>query len=298
MKRFGAAQLSSVVIVSLGLLANDVAFAQPVAQKVGKPPAGAAFVPMSKASLAKLRSQDPNEIKAGLDDARVSGKAAAPAAPIIVDLLEKGLPFPLTEAAIDTLGDIESEASSATVAWYAHHRNVEVRRAAIKALVHTRGAPAVKALRVALSDEDAKVRGFAATGLGSLKAKEAVVDLFNALDHKVNEAAASIGQLCAPGECENLQGRLGRLPFDIVSSGLDQILFRPAGEVSDDAKVKLIGRVRELGTGEANRFLRDVGARWPASGSARVKQSIDQGIAATAGSPGSAPPGATGGGSQ
>jgi HEAT repeat protein len=294
MKRFGATRLTSVLIVwlfaCLPLLANDVAHAQ----KGAKP--SPAAVPISKASLAKLRSQDPSEIKAGLDDARISGKAAAPAAPIIVDLLEKGLPFPLTEAAIDTLGDIESEPSSATLSWYVRHRSVEIRRAAVKALVHTKGAFAVKGLRSALSDEDPKVRGYAATGLGALKAKDAVPDLFNALDHKVNEAAVSIGQLCVLADCEKLEGRLGRLPFDIVSSGLDQILFRPAAEVSDDAKVKLLGRLRELGTGEANRFLRDVGARWPASGSVRVKQSIDQGIQATAGSPGSQPGGASGGG--
>lgn len=292
MKRFG--RLTSVVIVWLfvgvALLASDAA----QAQRGGK--ASFSAVPLPKASLAKLRSQDPSEIKAGLDDARLSGKAAAPAAPIIVDLLEKGLPFPLTEAAIDTLSDIESEPSSATLSWYVRHRSVEIRRAAVKALVHTKGAFAVKALRVALSDEDPKVRGYAATGLGSLKAKEAVADLFNALDHKVNEAAVSIGQLCMLADCEKLEGRLGRLPFDIVSSGLDQILFRPTAEISDDAKVKLLGRVRELGTGEANRFLRDVGARWPASGSVRVKQSIDQGIQATAGSPGSQPGAASGGG--
>jgi hypothetical protein len=91
------------------------------------------------------------------------------------------------------------------------------------------------------------------------------------------------------------------LPFDVVSSGFDQMLFRPAGEVSDDAKVKLVGRLRELGTAEANRFLRDVVARWPQSGSARVKQSIDQAVSATASSPGSLgdtpkPPGSPSGG--
>jgi hypothetical protein len=256
---------------------------------------GPSVVPFSQASFAKLSSQDPNEVKAALDDARVSGKGAAYAAPAIGQLLQRGLPFPLIEAAIDALGDIQSEGATETLTWYTRHRNVEIRRAAVKALAATKGAAAVKALRAALSDEDAKVRGLAATGLGSLRAKEAVGDLFTALDHKVNEAAASIGQLCSPSECEMLEGRLGRLPFDVVSTGLDQILFRPAAEVSDDSKIKLIGRVRELGTAEANHFLRDVGGRWPASG-VRVRQSIDQGIAATAGSPGSAS--SEGGGGQ
>jgi hypothetical protein len=276
-----------VALVLIGLLPAWSAFAE-ATDKPGaeqSPPAAA----LTKASLAKLKSSDPGEIRAGLDDARVSGKGALAAAPLIVELLQKGLPYPLTVVAIDTLGDIESEPTSATVSWYVRHRNLEVRRSAVKALVHIKGSPAVKALRLALSDEDARVRGFAALGLGSLQARESVADLFVALDHRVNEAAVSIGQLCAPSACEALEGRLGRVPFDVVSSGLDQILFRPTGEVSDDAKVRLIGRVRELGTGEANLFLRDVLGRWPKTWSTRVKQSIDQAVLATSGSPVNSP---------
>ena len=89
---------------------------------------------------------------------------------------------------------------------------VELRRAAVKALLKTKGPAAVKALRHALSDSDPMVRGIAATGLGTLKAKDAVPDLFVALDRKIAEAAASIGQLCAPSECEQLAGKLGRSP--------------------------------------------------------------------------------------
>ncbi len=133
----------------------------------------------------------------------------------------------------------------------------------------------------------------AATGLGSMKAKDTVGDLFVALDHKVAEAAASIGQLCSGAECDRLAGKLGSVPFDVVTGGLDQMLFRPAADVSDDTKIKVVGRVRELGTAEANRFMRDVQAKWPKTWSARVKQAIDQAVLATAASPGSA-----GGGSQ
>jgi hypothetical protein len=243
-------------------------------------------VPLGQATLQKLKSGDPMQIKAGLDEARLSGKAAAPAVPVLSDLLQKGLPYPLTESALDVLGDIEAEQASGVITWYARHRSASVRRAAVRALVHTKGALASKTLRGALADSDAMVRGIAATGLGTLKAKESVPDLFIALDHRVNEAAVSIGQLCTPAECDQLEGRLGKLPFDVVTSGLDQILFRPPGEVSDDAKVKLVGRLRELGTGEANRFLRDVQKRWPATWSQRIKQSIDQGVMATAGGPG------------
>jgi HEAT repeat protein len=251
------------------------------------PPAEAPrAIPLPPDAIKRLRSGDAVQIKGALDDVRTSGKAGAPAAPVIAELLEQGLAPALTQAAIDTLGDTESEAGSEALAWYARHRDVVLRRAAVQALARTRGPAAVKALRASLSDPDAGVRGFAATALGSMKAKEAVSDLFVALDHKVAEAAASIGQLCAGAECERLAGKLGSVAFDVVTSGLDQVLFRPSADVSDDVKVKIVGRVRELGTGDANRFLRDVQTKWPKTWSARVKQSIDQAVLATSGSPG------------
>jgi HEAT repeats len=244
-------------------------------------------IPLPADVVKRLRSGDPDQVKAALDDVRTSARAGAPAAPIVAEVLARGLPPALTQAAIDTLGDTEAETGSEALAVYAHHRNVELRRAAVQALTRTRGTAAVRALRAALSDPDPAVRGLAATGLGSMKARDTVGDLFVALEHKVAEAAASIGQLCSGSECERLAGKLGSVPFDVVTSGLDQVLFRPASDVSDDVKVKIVGRVRELGTGEANRFLRSVQDKWPKAWSARVKQAIDQGVLATSGSPGS-----------
>ena len=124
-----------------------------------------------------------------------------------------------------------------------------------------------------------------------MKAKEAVGDLFLALDHKVEEAAASIGQLCEPTDCERLAGKLGNVPFDVMTGGLDQVLLRGTKDVDDDTKIKIVGRVRELGTAEANQFLKDVQIKWPAKSSPRVKQAIDQAVIATSGSPGSSAPG-------
>jgi hypothetical protein len=253
------------------------------------PPAAAEAaraVPLPLDVLPRLRSGDPVRIKSALDDVRTSGRAGAAAAPAIAELLERGLSPSLTQAAIDTLADTGSPAASSALGWYAHHRNLDVRRAAVQALVRTGGPGATKALREALSDPDPEVRASAATGLGTLNAKEAVTDLFAALDHKVGEAATSIGQLCAGAECERLAGKLGQVAFDVVTSGLHQVLFRPAADVNDDLKVKIVGRVRELGTGEANRFLRDVQTKWPKAWSPRVRVSIDQAVIATSGSPG------------
>jgi hypothetical protein len=202
-------------------------------------------------------------------------------------LLKQGLTPSLTLAAIETLGDTENEGASEVLAWYSRHRDVGLRRAAVQALAKTRGIAAIHALRSALSDPDPGVRGLSATGLGGIKAREAVPELFLALDHRIAEAAASIGQLCDPGECDKLTSKLGSVPFDVMTGGLDEVLFRGTTEVSDDLKVKIVGRVRELGTAEANRFLKDVQAKWPASWSQRVRQSIDQAVIATTGSPAS-----------
>jgi hypothetical protein len=266
-----------------GVLALAVTFAQ--AQPKPKAPAepkAPAFA-MTPALTQKLKSGDDAQIKSALDEVRTAGKGAQAAAPVIAEVLQKGLPAMLTEAALDTLGDVEADSASPVIAMYTSHRNLTLRRAAVKALAKTKGPIATKTLRHALSDGDPMVRGYAASGLGALKAKEAVPDLFLALEHQVSEAAAAIGQVCAPAECDQLAGKLGRLPFDVVTGGLDQVLFRPPSEMGDDEKVKLVGKLRELGTQEAHKYLVDVQKRWPQGWSSRVKQSIEQGVLATEG---------------
>lgn len=283
--------LAPALVTALALTTSALFAAPPAPAKpaAGKPGAGK---PTSKGPepkvdvgplVKKIRSGDAAQIREALDELRIAGAGGAPAAVAVAEVLAKGLPLPLTEAAIETLGDLEAEAGSAAVAPYAVHRNPKLRRMAVKALVRTKGAAAATALRRALSDNDPIVRGTAASGLGAMKSKDSVSDLFLALDHKVNEAAASIGQLCSPEQCERFVAKLGPLPFDVVTSGLEQILFRPSADVSDDVKVKVVGRVRELGTLEGNKFLRDVQQRWPAGSSPRVRQAIDQAVLATAG---------------
>jgi len=274
--------LACAAAVGAFLVASRPAESKPAAADASK------AVPLPGDTIKRLKSGDDALIKSALDDVRMSAKAGAPAVPAIVELIERGLSPTLTQAAIDTLADTESEAASAGLAWYARHRNAVLRRSAVQALARTRGAVAIKTLRTGLSDPDAAVRGLSATGLGTLKAKEAIGDLFIALDHKLAEAAASIGKLCAGNECERLAAKLGggSLAFEVVTSGLDQALFRGAPDVNDDTKVKIIARIRELGTAEANRFLRDVQGRWPKGGSPRVRQALDQAVLATTGSPG------------
>jgi len=239
-------------------------------------------VKVSPTVAADLRSSDQAKIRSALDEVRLAGKASgAPFVAPIVDLLKKGVTPELAQAALDTLADVEAESASQTIADYTQHRNVRVRQAATKALVKTKGPAAIRALQRALSDPDAMVRGVAANGLGQLKAKAAVPDLFVALDHRINEAAVSIGMLCSAQECEQLSTRIGKIPFDVVSAGIEQALFR--ADVPDDTKIKLLGRIRELGTQEANKFLKEQLKKWPKNGSARVKQALDQAVQATGG---------------
>ena len=107
-----------------------------------------------------------------------------------------------------------------------------------------------------------------------------------ALDHKVVEASPSIGPLCMADECDRLAAKLGTMPFEVITSGLDVALFRAPADVNDDIKIKIVARVRELGTGEANRFLRAVQSKWARRSSAKVKQAVDQAVIATSASPG------------
>ncbi len=272
--------------LTIGLVAGSVAAQQPAASaKPGaKPTAKPATANVDVGgAVQKLKSNDEARIGAGLDEIKRAGTSASSAAPHVALALSTGLSSPLTAMAIETLGELENPESSAVLAPYATHRTLSIRRVAVKSLTRTKGAAAASALRRALGDADPMVRNSAAAGLGALKAKDAVGDLFIALDHKVNEAAASIGQLCNAEQCEQLAGKLGRLPFDVVMTGLDPVLFRPTSEVSDDTKIKVVGRLVELGTAESNRFLKDVEKRLTKETSPRLRQSVEQGVKATTG---------------
>ena len=87
------------------------------------------------------------QIRAGLDEVRTAGTQGAPAAPANAEVLSKGLSLDLTMAAIETLGDTESEQGSAAIVPYTTHRNVKVRRAAVKSLTRTKGNVAAAAFK-------------------------------------------------------------------------------------------------------------------------------------------------------
>ena len=260
--------------------------AKPAAKPKEKPEAkgdkGKAKVDNKKLE-AELGSGDSARIGAALGELIKAGDAAAGAAPAVEALLGKGLSAELVVKALEAAGALKQSSSSAAIAPYVKHRSDAVRRAAAKALVKTKGAIAVSTLRQALRSGDAQVRGVAATGLGTLGAKDALPDLFKALAHSVPEAASSIGQLCEPSDCDKFADLTGKHQFDIMSSGFDQILFRAEKDMPDDQKIKVVGRIRELGTKEAGKYLADVKGRWPEGWSKRVKQAIEAAVKATGG---------------
>jgi HEAT repeat protein len=267
--------------IGLAALLSGHAGAQPKVKK------GAAAPVVDVKSIGeKLRTSDPGKLAEALDAAQKGGAGAAAVAPAIEELLRHGTTNDLAKAAIDALGAIGQPSASPLLRSYARHRSQDLRRAAIKALVHTKGPEALAAFKEGLHSGDALVRGFSATGLGNLGAREAMPELFDALDHNVSEAAAAIGQLCAADECDKLASKLGKFGLDVMTSGFDPILFRTQ-PLPDETLLRIVGQLREVGTRESGKYLADVQERWPKTGSARVKQAIDSAVTALPGAKGS-----------
>jgi HEAT repeat protein len=264
-------------------IAVAAGFALAAPHALAKPKPAKAKVETVKLDLPELKKQLAGSEPEAVAALQTIGDSGNPeGAPLVAEVLTRGATEPILDEALKAAGKLKSPTLSAAIAPYVQHRTDEIRRAAARALVKTKGPVAVATLSKALRSEDASVRGTAATGLGELGAKESLKDLFNALDHGVAEAAASIGQLCAPAECEDFANRTGKLTFDVMQTGFDQILFRPPAEISDDDKLKLVGRMRELGTVEVGKYLADVGERWPKDWSKKVKQAIDSAAHAAA----------------
>jgi HEAT repeat protein len=233
-----------------------------------------------------LQANDVGAVRAALEAAKAAGEgAAAEAAPLVEGLLARGASADVTKAAFDALAALKQASSSAAIRPYVKSRVPELRVAALRALAATKGPEAMAALREALHAADPKVRSYAAAGLGAMGGEAALPDLFRALDRGVAEAAAAIGQTCGPDACLKLAGKLGSMAFDVVKTGLDPILLRQP-PLADEVLLPIVGRIRELGTPEAGRYLVDVASQWPASASRKVKAAIDQAIASIPGARG------------
>lgn len=237
----------------------------------------------NKAELDRLKQPlttgSEAEKLAALDElGKQTGVNAPLAAAAVSELLARGAGVAVLTRALDVSGKLAQPSSTPAVAPYARHRLPEVRIAATRALGTTGGPDAVKALRDVLHGGDRASRGFAASGLATLKAKDAVPDLFAVLAKDVPEAAGAIGELCAGPECGKFSDLLGRLPFDLMQTGLGPLLLRPESEVPPEFKLELLERLRKLQTDEARKFLETIHASYPEKGHAWVKYGLEQAV--------------------
>jgi HEAT repeat protein len=275
------------VAIAIGVALLGIT-ASPHAEPKGKGNATIATAPAAmdvnaaKVVIQKLASSEASQVLDGLAAAKAAGPAGEPVATAIETVLRRGATATITKASIETLGAIGAKSSSAAIRPYLHHRSPDIRRSAARALASTKGPESLAAYKEGLRSPDAQVRGYAAAGLGSLGKVEALPDLFLALDRNVREAAAAIGALCSGGACDQLIERLGKVPFDVMTSGIDPILFR-IPPLSDEVLIRIIGQLREVGTPEAGRYLASVLDRWPAAGSARVRKELGTAVSSLPG---------------
>lgn len=277
-----SSRLPRIVALTLGLMASVAGAAE--AQPRPKPTIDAVAI---RAKLKGTKGADAAKLLEGLAEAQAAGPAAAAVAPAIEELLKKGTIVAAARAAIDALAAIGSPASSAVIRPYLKHRVAELRRAAARGLASTKGPEAALAFKDGLRSSDAIVRGFSASGLGSLGQAAAMPELFLALDRGVAEAAAAIGALCGADDCERFASKLTKVAFDVMTSGLDPILFRQT-PLPDADVIKIVRRIGDLATPEARHYLTEVAGRWPASGSIKVKEALEGAIAVIPGARGEA----------
>jgi hypothetical protein len=245
------------------------------AQKSQPAPAASPKLDLAKQKRA-LESGSEAEKLAALAELAQAPKPSAPAASGLVnELLGRGASAAVLEKALEAEQKLAQPSSSPFIVPYVKHRNAALRRAAASALAATGGPTAVTALRSLLRGNDPALRRHAASALAGLGATEAVGDLFAVLGKDVPEAAGAIGALCKPDDCRRFADLLGKLPFDVMETGLEPILLRPEAQVSEPEKLELLERLRKLQTQEVSVFLKTVLARYPKDGNARVRAGIE-----------------------
>jgi hypothetical protein len=245
--------------------------------KPGKPAAAPAKSKLDLPGLQKaLESGDESKTLEALETIAKSGDAAG--APLVEGLLMRGASVTVLSRAIETLGILAQPSSGGALAPYAQHRNAELRRAALRALIATKSPIAGDVLRKALHGSDPAGRSIAARGLGELNVRAAVPELFSVLPKDVAEAARSLGMLCVGPECDKFIGLLGKLSFEVMESGMVPLLLRPQADVSDELKIKLIERLRRMATQPANQLLQTALAKFPADGSPAVKKALERAL--------------------
>jgi HEAT repeat protein len=258
-----------------GSVTPDVARAE-AAPLQAKPKAkGKAKNELDSERLKKSLEGDEAQALAALDElAAVSPDQRPAAAELVNQVLARGGNVKILLRALEVAGGLAQPSSSRESAPYVNHRQAEVRRGAVRSLSQTGGPEAIAALRSALRGKDASLRGVAASGLATLKAKDAVPDLFAVLPHNVPEAAGAIGELCGQADCQRFVELLGKLPFDLMESGLSPVILRTDAALTEDFKIDVVDRLRKLQTDDAATLIKTMLAQYPANGSLKVKVAL------------------------
>jgi hypothetical protein len=275
------------LVLALSSLAMLELFAPASARGDVPTPAPSAKPPVRRTHLSRARiahlsrelaSDDPRHIADALDEIVALGPKAVRLSKDIEQLLTAGSRTDLVVRAIGALSVVGAPEASAAIRPYLKHRDPDVRRSAVDALVRVGGAVASEGLRAALSDPDPIVRARAAAGLGTLGASEAVVDLLRALERGVVEAAPAIGTTCPPALCEKFVALVGSIPFDAWTSGFEPLVRRSDDEITEDARVRWIGRLRSIETVDPRPFVAKLLAAWPPDGSSRVRAALESAV--------------------
>lgn len=219
--------------------------------------AGTASAQNLDAAVARLGAADLDQVRGALEELGLLGNPRA--VDPIAARIRRGLPPEVLGVAVDTLMILGRPQAGPVLAELMGHRRPDIRLKAVQAVVACRPPGAERVLVDALSDTDAAVRGAAAEGLGTLRARGGVDALFHAMERRVPEAPAAIALVAQARDVERFLGLVGRVAFAELTSALETMLRRP--DLAASAKLPIIHRLSELATPEVRSFFEELVAR-------------------------------------
>ncbi|GAB4206032.1 MAG: hypothetical protein OHK0013_22370 [Sandaracinaceae bacterium] len=212
-------------------------------------------------AVALLASNDPDEVRMGIETMGLIGSPAA--VEPLAARIRRGLPPELLATAIDTLGILGRAEAGPVLFELVGHRRPEIRLRAVQAIAMCRPRGAETALISALGDASAPVRSAAAQTLGELRATGAIESLFLAFEHDVAEAGLALAAVTRPEDVTRLLAYLGRRPFTALRPTLLALAVR--SDLPARTRLEVVHRVGELATSEARALLEEIAASLPSS---------------------------------
>ena len=196
--------------------------------------------------------------------------------PPLAVLLRSGQPDLVTDRALESLRGLAHSSSIEVLTEFTRHRRAGARRRAYQAIAAIDDDRVPALLEQGLRDSDRSVRSETALALGSVGATNSLETLFRAFERGVIEAAISIGKLGDENAIERFSEHLGRRPLAIMLSGYQEFLGR--GDISNDAKATIVGRLGEVSTPMVRRFLVDYLASFSPRDRSELKTAVEETI--------------------